>query len=131
MDGDGSPLAIIVAPTNVNDHLLLEETIEAIVVERPRPTRRAPQHLCLDSGFNNEPRREVVAASGYVAHIRPGGLEAPPPDQPRHPARRWVVKRTLAWLAKCRGLPVPYEKKRDNYLGLLQFACALLRYPLH
>src|SRR5581483_60412 len=71
VDGEGGPLAIVVAPANVNDHLLLAETIEAIVVERPRPTKRAPQHLCLDGGFNNEPTREVVAAYGYVAHIRP------------------------------------------------------------
>ncbi len=129
VDGEGGPLAIVVAPANVNDHLLLAETIEAIVVERPRPTKRAPQHLCLDGGFNNEPTREVVAAYGYVAHIRPGGLEEPPPsDRPKHPARRWVVERTLAWLSKCRGLLVRYEKKSDNYLGLLQFACALLWY---
>jgi putative transposase len=129
VDGDGGPLAIVVAPANVTGHLLLEETIEAIVVERPRPTRRAPPHLCLDGGFNNEPSREVVAASDYVAHIRPGGLEEPPPpDPPRHPARRRVVERTLAWLSKCRGLLSRYEKKRENYLGLLQFACALLWY---
>lgn len=129
VDGDGGPLAIVVAPARVNDHLLLAETIEAIVGARPRPTRRAPQHLCLDGGFNNEPSREVVAACGYVAHIRPGGLEEPPPpDRPRHPARRRVVERTLAWLSKCRGLLVRYEKKSDDYLELLQFACAPLLY---
>jgi putative transposase len=38
------------------------------------------------------------------------------------------VERTLAWLSKCRGLLVRYEKKSKNYLALLQFACALLWY---
>ena len=28
-------------------------------------------------------------------------------------ARRWVVERTLAWLSKCRGLLVRYEKKPE------------------
>src|SRR5262249_43192464 len=36
------------------------------------------------------------------------------------------VERTLAWLSKCRGLLVRYERKSENYLAQLQFACALL-----
>lgn len=42
------------------------------------------------------------------------------------PARRWVAERTPAWLPKCRGLLVRYEKKAINCLGLLQLACALI-----
>ncbi len=41
-------------------------------------------------------------------------------------ARRWVVERTIAWLSKCRGVLVRYEKKAANYLGFVQLACALL-----
>jgi putative transposase len=33
----------------------------------------------------------------------------------------WVLERTLAWLSKCRGLLVRYEKKAENYLGLIWF----------
>ena len=36
------------------------------------------------------------------------------------------IERTLAWLSKCRGLLVRYEKKPENYLGLLKLACGLL-----
>jgi putative transposase len=39
-----------------------------------------------------------------------------------------VVERTLAWLSKCRGLLIRYEKKSENYLAQVQFACALLWY---
>ncbi len=46
----------------------------------------------------------------------------------KHPARRYVVERTLAWLSKCRGLLIRYEKKSANYLAQLQVASALLRY---
>ena len=34
-----------------------------------------------------------------------------------HPARRWVVERTLGWLSKCRAILVLYDKKASNYLG--------------
>ena len=46
----------------------------------------------------------------------------------RHPARRWVVERTLAWLQKCRAILIRYDKKANNYRGLIQLACALLWY---
>src|SRR6478609_3397388 len=42
---------------NRNDHKLMRQTLEAIPVRRPKPTRRRPQHLCLDKGFDyDEPR---------------------------------------------------------------------------
>jgi putative transposase len=129
-DEQGGPLGAVVAAANVNDHLLLEATIEAIVVERPQPSAERPQHLCLDGGYNNGPSREVAARHRYPAHIRPGGEEekGPYPKAPTHKPRRWVVERTLAWLSKCRALLVRYDKHAENYLGLVQLACALLWY---
>ena len=41
-----------------------------------------------------------------------------PSGEKRHPARRWVVERTLAWLSKCRAVLVRYDKKASNYLGV-------------
>jgi len=129
VEADGGPLSVVVAPANQNDHLLLAETLEAIVVERPEPTEVETQNLCLDGGYNNDPAREVVKEHGYQGHIRPSSLEPPRRRGHKpHPPRRWVVERTLAWLSKCRGLLVRYERKSENYLGLLQFACALLWY---
>lgn len=128
-DARGGPLAIVIAPANVNDHKLLEETIKAIVVERPQPTARKEQHLCLDKGYDNQHSRAVIKQQGYQDHIRRIGEEKL--DQqgvPKHPARRYVVERTISWLSKCRGLLVRYERKSENYLAQLQFACALLWY---
>ena len=89
VDGRGGPLAIVVAPANVNDHLLLAETIAAIVVERPQPTEAEPQHLCLDAGYDNGPSREVVKEHGYRGHIRPARGEKPEPKGgKKHRARR-------------------------------------------
>lgn len=126
VEADGGPLAIVVAAANVNDAQLLEATLEAIVVERPADVLA---HLCLDKGYDNPTGRAAADAHGYEAHIRRIGEEKLDEEQHRrYPARRYVVERTLAWLSKCRGLLVRYEKKAENYLGLLQWACALLWY---
>ncbi len=102
--------------------------MDAIVVTRPQPTAEQPQHLCLDKGYDNPTGEDAVAAHGYVPHIRRIGEEKldPATGEQRFPARRWVVERTLAWLSKCRALLVRYDKHSANFLGLLQFACALL-----
>jgi putative transposase len=96
-DADGGPLSLIIAPANVNDHKLLEQTIEAIVVERPEPTSRKEQNLCLDKGYDNQASREVVKRHGYKDHIRRIGEEKlDRKGKKKHPARRYVVERTIA-----------------------------------
>ncbi len=129
MEAQGGPLSVVVAGANVHDTKLLEATLEAIVVERPEPTEEAPQHLCLDKAYDNPTGEATVAKYGYQPHIRRIGEEKlDTSGEKRHPARRWVVERTLAWLSKCRALLVRYEKKAKNYLALLQLACGLLWY---
>lgn len=129
VEAQGGPLSIVVAGANVHDTKLLAKTLEAIVVERPAPTARQPQHLCLDKGYDNPTGRAAAAKHHYTAHIRPIGEEAPAREKggTKKP-RRWVVERTLAWLSKCRAILVRYDKHDVNYLGLLQLACALCWY---
>ncbi len=128
-EADGGPLAAVVAGANVHDTKLLGATLDALVVERPAPTAEAPQHLCLDKGYDNPTGHTTVAEHAYVPHLRRIGEEKlDESQQKRYPARRWVVERTLAWLSKCRALLVRYDRKASNYLGLLQLACALLWY---
>jgi putative transposase len=127
VEATGGPLGVTIAGANVHDTKLLAATLEAIVVARPLPAAEAPQHLCLDKGYDNPTGHEAVATYHYLPHIRRIGEEKlDPKGQKTYPARRWVVERTLAWLSKCRGLLVRYEKKARNYLGLLQLACALI-----
>ena len=118
----------MIAGANVVEQKLLKATIEAIVVERPDPAK-VEQHLSLDKGYDNPHGRAAAAEAGYVPHIRRIGEEAKKCDRSKgHKPRRWVVERTFAWLSKCRGLLVRYEKKDTNYLGLIQLACGLLWY---
>jgi putative transposase len=126
VEADGGPLGVAIEGANVHDTKLLAETIEAVVVKRPDP-EEVVQHLCLDKGYDNPTGEAACKAGGYVPHIRRIGEEKL--DElglKRHPARRWVVERTIAWLQKCRALLIRYDKKSENYLGLIQLACALL-----
>ena len=116
---------MVVAGANIHDTKLLKPTLESIVVDRPEGT----QNLCLDKGYDNPTGQEAVAAHGYRGHIRRIGEEKLDATGVKlHPARRWVVERTLAWLSKCRAILVRYDKKASNYLGLIQLACALIWY---
>jgi putative transposase len=82
-----------------------------------------------DKAYDNPTGEAAVEKHTYTGHIRRKGEEKVHKERKKkYPARRWVVERTLAWLSKCRGLLIRYEKKSKNYLALLQFACALLWY---
>jgi putative transposase len=105
----------------------LAATLEAVVVERPEPTVEQPQHLCLDKAYDNRTGYAACEQLGYTPHIhRIGQEKMDSARQKTHPARRWVVERTLAWLSRCRGLLIRWEKKAGLYLANLKLACALL-----
>lgn len=128
VEADGGPLGVVVAGANVHDTKLLEQTIDAMIVERPDPVKHE-QHLCLDKGYDNPTGHTAVAAKAYTSHIRRIGEEKL--DRARRKtqrARRWVVERTLAWLSKCRAILVRHAKKSCNYLAMVQLACVLLWY---
>ena len=128
MEGDGGPLGVTIAGANVHDAKLLEETIEAVVVDRPDP-QKEEQNLCLDKGYDNPSGRNAAQEAGYVTHIRKIGEEpATPAQKKKHPARRWVVERAGAWLNGCRAILVRWAKKSSNYLGLITVAIILLWY---
>lgn len=129
VEATGGPLAVVVSGANTHDTKLLAATLDAVIVARPEPTEEAPQHLCLDKGYDNPTGRQAAAEHKYQAHIRRIGEEKLDEQQEkRHPARRWVVERTLAWLSKCRAILVRYDKKAQNYLALLKLACCLIWY---
>lgn len=139
VEGRGVPLAVTVSGANAVDARGAAPTLEAVVVARPDPSE-LPQHLYVDGAYAKEPCRSELEAQGYRVHVPRKGLgtpgaeehaaEAPAagesPAEVRHPARRWVVERAHAWLHRFRKLLVRYERYESNYLGLVQFACALI-----
>ncbi len=120
------PVGLVVAGANRPDLKLVKDTLGSVVVKRPRPTPRQPQGLCLDKGYDYEEVRDTLREFGFTAHIRARGEEAQVlKRQVGFRARRWVVERTHSWMNRFRRVLIRWDKKVDNYLAFLHFACAL------
>ena len=74
-DRHGGPLSMVLAGANVHDTKLLDKTLEAIIVKRPKPTKKNPQNLCLDKGYDNPTGKAAVEKYHYTGHIRRIGEE--------------------------------------------------------
>jgi putative transposase len=69
------------------------------------------------------------SATPPTSHIRARGEEAQAiKREVGYQARRWVVERTHSWMNRFRRILIRWEKKLENYLSLLHFACALIAY---
>lgn len=129
VEGKGIPIGVTVDGANVHDMKLTERTLESIVIERPEPTPDEPRNICMDKGFDFPEVRELVDQWGYTAHIPSRGEEQSKRQKvPGYRARRWVVERTHSWMNRFRCLLIRWEKKVENYLAMLHFACAWITY---
>ncbi|HLZ71243.1 MAG TPA: transposase, partial [Dehalococcoidia bacterium] len=47
---------------------------------------------------------------------------------PGYRARRWPVERTHSWMNRFRRILVRWEKKADNYKGMVHLTCAFIAF---
>ena len=128
-DGVGIPLGLAIDGANRPDFELAEGTLESIPIARPEPTDEAPQHLCLDKGYDYDEVYGLLHDFGYVPHIRARGEEAQQlKREAGYKARRWVVERTHSWLNRFRRILIRWEKTWESALGFLHLACATITY---
>ena len=128
-DGDGVPLSVVVAGAKVHDMRLVGATLNRMMVPRPDPLMELEQPFCADKGYDYPSVRCLIDFWGYTAHIKSRRQEQEEKNRiPRYRARRWVVERTHSWLNRFRRLLIRWEKKTDNYLGMLQLACAWITF---
>jgi transposase len=124
VDRCGVPLAVTLSAANVHDSLLLEPVLDAV---RPikglwgRPRRR-PAKLHADKGYDFERCRAACRRRGIIPRIARRGIES----SERLGRHRWVVERTLGWLARFRRLTIRYERRVDIHLAFTTLACALI-----
>ncbi len=113
VEENGVPIAVAVAGANIHDMKLAEPTLENMVIERPEPTKKYPQNMCLDKGYDFPEVDELVAEWGYTAHlVRKVVDQSKRKRKPGYRARRWVVERTNSWMNRLRRLLIRLEKKR-------------------
>ena len=125
MDARGVPLSLVAAGANVHDVKLLEQTLDGIVVPRPKPTKKSQQHLCADAGYKGRSAMAAAVARQYNPHIKQRREEAKAKRKGCKP-RRWVVERTHSWLNRFRKLLVSFEKTEKSYVALLSLAAGLI-----
>jgi putative transposase len=129
VEGNGIPVGLAVAGANRPDMKMVEETLESIPIERPKPSAEHKQNLSLDKGYAYAEVRQLVEEFGFTAHIPAKGKDAQMMKRKaRHKARRWVVERTHSWMNRFRGILIRWCKKPENYFAMLHFVLAIITY---
>jgi transposase len=125
VDRAGVPLASEVTAANVHDSRMLEPMLDAIpplhTGRRGRPRRR-PEKLHADKGYDFRRCRAACVARGIKHRIARRDIES----KERLGRHRWVVERTMAWLARYRRLTIRYERLVAMHRALLHLGCALI-----
>jgi transposase len=126
-EASGVPVGVAVDGANRNDFKMVRETIESVPIERPRPTRRAPQGMCLDKGYDYEEVEALLREFSFTAHVRRRGEDAQKiKRQAGYKARRWVVERVHSWMNRFRRILIRWEKKPETYLAMLHLVCGII-----
>jgi putative transposase len=126
-DGNGIPIGLAIDGANRHDMKLVRATLESLVAVRPEVTEEEPQGMCLDKGYDYDAVREILEEFGFTAHIKARGEEAKElKAEAGKRARRWVVERSHSWMNRFRRILVRWDKKPENYMAFLHFACALI-----
>ena len=144
-DKQGIPLSVVISSANTHDIKLVTEVVNDVVIRRlsskyRNRTRRTTvqQHLCLDKGYNSKHKEQELIKRGYILHIpikkkkkgtsNEKDITRPILNVKKYSPKRWVVERTNSWHNRFRKLFTRYEKKSENYLGLVQFSCCIIIY---
>ena len=127
-DKKGIPLSAIITSANTHDVTVAIDTVDSMVLKRSsfQLNDRKKQNLCLDKAYHSKEVEQEIINRGYIPHIRYRREEKL--FHRTHPARRWVVERTNSWHNRFRKLFTRYEKKDENYLGLVQLANSIIVY---
>lgn len=128
-DKDGIPLSAIITSANTHDVTVAIDTVDSSVIKRSsssKPKHKQKQNLCLDKAYHSKEIEQEIIKRGYIPHIRYRREEQI--FRRKHPLRRWVVERTNSWHNRFRKLFTRYEKKDENYLGLVQLANSIIIY---
>ncbi len=111
-DRNGLPLSLGVSGVNMHDSLGLKPLVRGIPPIRSRrgPRRRRPARLHADKGYDYDHLRRWLRKRGIRHRIARKRIES----SQRLGRHRWVVERTVSWLAGCRRLHRPTNAKPNT-----------------
>ena len=127
-DASGLPLGVHAGSASPHEVTLVEATLAASCASEE------PKRLIGDRAYDSDPLDEALAERG-IEMIAPHRRNRRRPKTQdgrklRRYKRRWKIERLFAWLGNFRRLVGRYERKVENYLGLVRLGCIviLLRY---
>ena len=128
-DGHGLPLAVYVASASPHETKLVESTLQR------RFLAETPERLIGDRAYDSDPLdaqiRERFGVQLIAPHNSTRSRKATQDGRLlRRYRRRWKIERLFAWLHNFRRVVIRWEYYPENFLGMVQLACAviLLRY---
>jgi transposase len=118
------PLATALTGANRHDSRVFEALLDAVPAIRCPSGQRRKRPVKLHAGKADDlPRcRRVLHRRRIKVRIARKGIAS----SARLGRHRWVVERTLAWLARYRRLTVRYERRADIHQAFLTLRCALI-----
>ena len=124
VDRRGIPLAVMLTGANQHESTVFEAVLDHIPpITRPRGRPRTrPDKLHADKAYDMPRCRRALRRRHIKVRIARKGVES----SERLGRYRWVVERTLAWLAKYRRLTIRYERRADIHEAFLPLGCALI-----
>ncbi len=141
-DKQGIPISVAISSASTHEIKMITDVIDNSGIKRTfvsgKPKKGTRQHkyhhLCLDKAYQSKSIEQEIIKRGYITHIlykRKRGRVRKNADQERYSPsknKRWVVERTNSWHNRFRKLFTRYEKKVENYLGLVQLSCSIIIY---
>ena len=121
-DRSGLPIAVGIESGPRHEQKLVVATLQRSFLKK-----ELPKILIGDRAYDSDPLDRELAAMG-VEMISPPHprrrSKLPDGRKLRRYKRRWKVERLFAWIFRSRRLVTRYEEKAENFLGLVQLACA-------
>jgi transposase len=114
-DSGGLLLEVTVTPANVHDSQAAPGLLDAYLAEPGRLLRL----VWVDTAYQGRPLADAFAALGVTVQVvkRPDGTR-----EFTVLARRWIVERTLGWLARSRRLNRDHERRPDHHVQMVWWA---------
>ncbi|MGC1383721.1 MAG: IS5 family transposase [Candidatus Acidiferrales bacterium] len=124
-DGHGLPVAVHVASASPHETKLVEPTIER------RFLAETPERLIGDRAYDSDPldaqMRERFGVQLVAPHHPARSRKATQDGRVlRRYRRRWKIERLFAWLHNFRRVVIRWEYYPENFLGMVQLACAVI-----
>src|SRR5580704_8040075 len=124
-DRHGLPLAVHVASASPHETRLVEPTIERCFLAE------TPERLIGDRAYDSDPLdtqiRERFGVQLISPHRPTRNRKATQDGRVlRRYRRRWKIERLFAWLHNYRRIVIRWEYYPENFLGMVQLACAVI-----